>query len=77
VLLFFLGFSRYYQVRYVRQDEMGQGVIVGARGHCRCKARVGGFWTRCKPHNEGQLMKINTEMSRRVWVDDHDVDDGG
>ena len=67
VLLLYLGFSRYYQVRYVRQDEMVQGVIGGA-GPLPVQSTYWRFLDSLHPHNEGQLMKINTEMSRRVWA---------
>jgi len=67
VLLFFLGFCRYYQVRYVRQDEMVQGVI-GGGGPLPVQSTYWRFLDSLQPHNEGQLMKINTEMSRRVWA---------
>jgi len=56
VLLFFLGFSRYYQVRYVRQDEMVQGVIGGA-GQLPVQSTYWRFLDSLRPHNEGQLMK--------------------
>lgn len=67
VLLFFLGFSRYYQVRYVRQDEMVQGGIGGA-GLLPVQSTYWRFLDSLQSHNEGQLMKINAEMSRRVWA---------
>ncbi len=53
VLMLFLGFSRVDQVRYARQDEMVQKGELGARGYCRSKTRIGGFWTRCIPTMKG------------------------
>ena len=57
VLLFFLGFTRYHHVQYVREDEMVQGVV-GGEGAAGAKhvLAVSGL---AEPHNEGQLMKIN------------------
>ena len=67
VLLFFLGFSRYHHVQYVREDEMVQGVISG-EGLLPVQSTFWRFLDSLQLHNEGQLMKINTEMSRRVWA---------
>ena len=67
VLLFFLGFSRYHHVRYVREDEMVQGVI-GGEGLLPVQSTFWRFLDSLQLHNEGQLMKINREMSRRVWA---------
>jgi hypothetical protein len=66
VLLFFLGFSRYHHVRYVRDDEMVQGVI-GGEGRLPVQSTFWRFLDSLQLHNEGQLMKINRELSRRVW----------
>ena len=66
VLLFFLGFSRYHHVRYVREDEMVQGVI-GSVGPLPVQSTFWRFLDSLQLHNEGQLMQINREMSRRVW----------
>jgi Transposase DDE domain group 1 len=66
VLLFFLGFSRYHHVRYVREDEMVQGVL-GSEGPLPVQSTFWRFLDSLDLHNEGQLMKVNTELSRRVW----------
>jgi hypothetical protein len=54
VLLFFLGFSRYYQVRYVRQDEMVQGVLGGGEP-LPVQSTYWRFLDSLQAHNEGQL----------------------
>jgi Transposase DDE domain group 1 len=66
VLLFFLGFTRYHHVQYVREDELVQGVM-GGGGPLPVQSTFWRFLDSLEPHNEGQLMKINQEMSRRVW----------
>jgi hypothetical protein len=67
VLLFFLGFCRYHHVQYVREDEMVQGVVGGA-GPLPVQSTFWRFLDSLGPHNEEQLMRINQELSGRVWA---------
>lgn len=66
VLLFYLGFARLHQVRYVRDDEMLQEVL-GSEGPLPVQSTFWRFLASLHLHNEEQLMGINCEMVRRVW----------
>jgi hypothetical protein len=66
VLMFYLGFSRLHHVRYVRQDEMMQGVI-GSQQALPVQSTFWRFLDSLHLHNEAQLMGVNTELRRRVW----------
>ena len=66
VLLFYLGFVRYHHVKYVREDEMMQGVL-GGEGPLPVQSTFWRFLDSLHLHNEEQLKGVNTDMIGRVW----------